>query len=189
MSLFIPPVSLDWINVSFDVLNALYLSPWISSFVATWKQTQSECLPQGSGQRTILTGLSISRKHDHLISEVILSKELWYPQSVQRPALPLLFLNHRGVWTAGKIVMKLLFKRTGFKWDATPDHSRYVVKPLKAKTIQFRFRRSLFWMCLRRGRDRDKSDTVNCCSHNLTTSSKPVPNSVWLFSQGGGLFL
>ena len=99
------------------------------------------------------------------------------------------FLKSSWCLHAGKNC-QLLFKRTGFKWDATPDHSRYVVKPLKAKTIQFRFRRSLFWMCLRRGRDRDKSDTVNCCSHNLTTSSKPVPNSVWLFrQQGGGLFL
>ena len=33
--------------------------------------------------------------------------------------------------------------------------------------------------CVWEGRDRDMSSTGNCCFHNLTTSSKPVPNSVW----------
>ena len=132
---------------------------------------RSECLPQGNGQ---LYWAGEYQESTTIISSQKSSWELWYRQSVQRAAF-LLFLDQYGLSMAGKIVMKLLFR---FKWDATPDRSRCVVKPLKAKTNQFGFRRSLFWMCLE-GERPGHVWHCNCCFHNLTTSSKPVPNSVW----------
>ena len=145
-----------------------------ASFVATWKQTQ--IWVSATGQWAALLGGRISRKHDHhLISEVILRTLI---QAISTKSRLSPFLNHCGLSMAGKNVMKLLLKRTRFKWDATPDRSRCVVKPLKAKTNQFGFRRSLFWMCLE-GERPGHVWHCNCCFHNLTTSSKPVPNSVW----------
>ena len=84
-------------------------------FVASWKQTQTtECLPQGSGQRIKKARPSHLRSHLELRTLIPAISTKTLAACLSRP----LFLNHRARSMAGKIVMKLLFKRTWFKWDA-----------------------------------------------------------------------
>ena len=179
---------MDWINVSFDVLNALYLSLWITSFVASWKQTQTtECLPQAQG-----SGQCIKKaRPSHLRSNLELRTLIPAISSKTLRLSRLLFLNHREL-NGGKNCHEAFVQAHLVQVRRAP-HLR--PQPLCCQT--FESQNHPIWVptllilnVSEKGRGAGTCLTLLTVAalHNLSTSSKPVPNSVWPTSRVAGFF-
>ena len=154
-------------------------------FVASWKQTQTtECLPQGSGQRIK------KARPSHLRSHLELRTLIPAISTKTPPPVCLLFLNHRE-FNGGKNCHEAFVQAHLVQVRRAPQPTAAAVlsnlwKPKPSNLGSD----APYSECVWEGeRDRDMSDTVNCSAlHNLTTSSKPVPNSVWPTSRVAGFF-
>ena len=114
---------------------------------------RSECLPRGSGQ-----SYRAGEYHQESTTTISSQKSSWVENFVdtsnqfKEPLFSFSWITVVSQWRINcHEAFVTLFQAHGaqVRRHPRPQSSPCVDKPLKAKTSQFGFRRSLFWMCLR----------------------------------------